>query len=141
MKRSPLKRSGKLRRSSSLRQTHGLRPGKAPKPVSDRKAAERREAHDVRFKYLRDNPWCQIGEAMAASPDPKIRQLYRKTCRGRADAIHEKQKRSAGGSISDPANFASACNPCNDLMEDEPKVARSIGMVIWAWEVVSDEND
>ena len=132
MKRSPLKRSGELRRSSSLRQTHGLRPGKAPRPVSDRKAAERRAAYPARKQYLEDHPYCEIGYALSVSDDSKAQQWYRGNCRGKPDACHERQKQSAGGSLVDPVNLMAACNPCNDWVEDEPKIARDLGLVVWS---------
>lgn len=44
-------------------------------------------------------------------------------CAGRIGGLHERRKRSAGGSLENPANLVPACNPCNAALESLGDVA------------------
>lgn len=64
---------------------------------------------------------CRIGPLLAeaeVSPLP--------VCAGRVQGLHERRKRSAGGSLTNPANLIPACNACNGWVEDEPALARDL---------------
>lgn len=45
-------------------------------------------------------------------------------CRGIVEGLHERRKRSAGGSLVNPENLIPACNVCNGWIEVEPGDAR-----------------
>lgn len=66
-------------------------------------------------------------------------------CTGRATSWHERRKRSAGGSIVDPANLVAACIHCNDAIEDHPTQARAAGWVAREgdpdWDALSKRHD
>lgn len=47
-------------------------------------------------------------------------------CRRRIEGLHERRKRSAGGSLVNPENLIPACNWCNGWVEDEPADARDL---------------
>lgn len=47
-------------------------------------------------------------------------------CRRRVEGLHERRKRSAGGSLVNPENLIPACNWCNGWVEDEPALAREL---------------
>jgi hypothetical protein len=67
------------------------------------------------------------------------------TCSGRATCWHERRKRSAGGSIVNPANILAACAICNSFVEDHPGAARDLGLVLREgdddWEAMSARHD
>jgi hypothetical protein len=46
-------------------------------------------------------------------------------CRQRIEGLHERRKRSAGGSLTNSVNLIPACNWCNGWIEDHPAQARS----------------
>lgn len=66
---------------------------------------------------------CAIGP-LIAGVDPRHR------CSGRYDAPHHLRKTGQGGSKINRANMVAACNPCNGWVEDEPDLARSLGLVV-----------
>lgn len=45
-------------------------------------------------------------------------------CSGRVEGLHERRKRSAGGSLVNERNLIPACNLCNGWVEDHPSEAR-----------------
>lgn len=47
-------------------------------------------------------------------------------CRQRVEGLHERRKRSAGGSLTNPRNLIPACNRCNGWIEDQPRLARDL---------------
>jgi hypothetical protein len=47
-------------------------------------------------------------------------------CRGAVEGLHERRKRSAGGSLVNKQNLIPACNRCNGWIEDEPAAARDL---------------
>lgn len=52
------------------------------------------------------------------------RGIYDHACSGRVEGLHERRKRSAGGSLVNSRNLIPACNFCNGWVEDNPAVAR-----------------
>lgn len=66
-------------------------------------------------------------------------------CTGRATCWHELRKRSAGGSLVNPANVLPACGPCNRFVEAEPLIARELGLVTRpgdaGWDEMSARRD
>jgi hypothetical protein len=53
-------------------------------------------------------------------------------CRRLASGCHERRKRSAQGSLDDPANLVPACWPCNQWVENWPELAHRMGLVVRA---------
>jgi hypothetical protein len=47
-------------------------------------------------------------------------------CSGRVEGLHERRKRSAGGSLVNPENLIPACNRCNGWVEDNPRLVREV---------------
>lgn len=47
-------------------------------------------------------------------------------CTARVEGLHERRKRSAGGSLVNPANLIPACNRCNGWVEGNPWLARDL---------------
>lgn len=48
--------------------------------------------------------------------------------------VHEKLKRSRGGSILDPDNVLALCHACHFFTEAEPRLATMAGMLTPSWE-------
>ena len=48
--------------------------------------------------------------------------------------VHERKKRSQGGSLTDPDNLMACCPFCNGFVEDRPEVSRSLGLVVYSYE-------
>lgn len=78
-------------------------------------------------------PRCEIGPLLAFASldiaDARIVADAVARCAGRSHGGHERRKRSAGGAMSGP-NVLGACNHCNDFVEDQPRIARLLGLVV-----------
>lgn len=89
-------------------------------------AQYRREGRD----QCEIRPWLVL--AMASdpySPRPDLRYgVY--GCGGATQGLHERRKRSAGGSLTNRQNLIPACNHCNGWVEDNPLAARAIGLAV-----------
>lgn len=81
---------------------------------------------------------CSVGP-LIASVDRRHR------CLGRHEAPHHLRKTGQGGSKINPANMVACCNPCNGWIEDEPELARALGLVIRegdpSWEALGRRAD
>ena len=59
--------------------------------------------------------------------------------------LHERRKRSAQGSLVNPANLVVSCGPCNSWIEDHPALAQRLGLVVRSgdpeWDDLSRTND
>lgn len=87
-------------------------------------SARRREAMVLRRALVAD--------LLARYPRCQIRVL----CRGaRAVDVHERLKRSRGGSITDErhGHMVTACRPCHDWTEREPAAATVARMLLPSW--------
>lgn len=82
---------------------------------------------------LEDDPSCHM-RSRIVDVDPDYR-----SCGGWAIGLHEIRKRSAGGSILNPANVVRTCSPCNSWVEDHPLLARQAGLVVRAGDDGFDE--
>lgn len=47
-------------------------------------------------------------------------QVRSPVCTGEAGCMHEVEKRSHQGSVTDPENLELSCTPCNGYIEDHP---------------------
>lgn len=75
-----------------------------------------------------------VAELLATYPRCQVRWL----CRGaRAVDVHERLKRSRGGSILDPvqAHMVTACRACHDATERWPAEATARRMLLPSWHV------
>jgi len=51
-------------------------------------------------------------------------------CAGRIEGLHERRKRSSGGSLTNRANLVPACNWGNGWVEENPDLARGFGAAL-----------
>lgn len=117
MKRSPLKRKTPLKRSGRLA------------PVSAKRRAENKEREQTRFEVLaRCGGRCEAGPLIALV-DP----VWASKCLGRGSEMHEKLKRSRGGSITDPENIVYVCRCCHMFTEEFPYLATQVGLLVPSW--------
>lgn len=69
------------------------------------------------------HPECQLGPLIAGADS-------RHRCLGYYQGPHHLRKTGQGGSTVLLANMMSACNPCNDWVENEPDLAQDLGLVV-----------
>jgi hypothetical protein len=125
-----MRRGKPLLTRTPLAAKNPLRTKKRPNTLSQRRKAEISDTKAARAEYLATHPHCEIGYAMSRSPNPEITRHYRGTCWGEATEVHERKKRSQGGSLIDPVNLMSACSPCNGWVENFPDLAEELGCVV-----------
>ena len=92
------------------------------KPRSDKREDMDYQAFVI--AELLATPGCQLA-ALIAQVDP----LWH-GCRRKATGLHHLRKRSSAGAITCSANTLSACDPCNGWVEDHPKLAKLVELVI-----------
>lgn len=128
MKRSSMKRSGgNLDRSSAI------------KPRSDKRAKFMREVRAPLVKRLRDEGHpCEIGQMLADVGHDRVRH-----CQREVQGLHERRKRSAGGSLIKPENLVPACNLCNGWIEEatgeDRELLLELGLIVRAGDPEWDE--
>lgn len=125
-RRTPLKRTELKRGNSQLKRTGKLNQ------VSTKRKKENVERRTLTELTFADDPYCKLGPAFV-----NVWANYQ-GCRVIGDALHELQKRSAAGSITDPENCLLACNPCNSAVENFPAVAWRCGLVLRAGDTYED---
>lgn len=134
MKRTPLKRTKGLDRTSSLKRT--------PLRSRSKKREEFMSSHRVPEvkAMISAGRKCEVGpilEGAGITDAP--------TCRKKIEGLHERRKRSSGGSLVNPANLIPSCNPCNGFIEDEPDICHELGLVVREgdseWEALGRRND
>lgn len=91
-------------------------------PVRSAKTAKHYRDQRIPFlvEMLEEFPVCQI--------------QFDQRCTQIATTVHEKRKKSQGGSDVDRANCLSSCSFCNFIIECEPIEAHERGFVLWAGE-------
>lgn len=98
---------------------------------SELKRTPLRQRSDKRASFMRDTRAPEVAR-MAAAGDPcrvglmLAREDVEHRCAGVVQGIHERRKRSAGGSLVNRANLVPCCNWCNGWIEDEPALAREL---------------
>lgn len=103
------------------------------RPVSNRKTRAKAD----RRAMMAPAP-CEVGPTfLFASRDDRWEIADRKTmdaivanCNGRTSGKHERRKRSSQGSLTNPANLMDCCSPCNVAIEDQPRIAHMLGLVV-----------
>lgn len=113
--RSELKRS-ELRRSAD--------PMKRSGQLAQRSEKRQKHMSDERIPYIQAlvaaGVGCEIGHILAeiGVPNPD--------CASKIEGLHERRKRSAGGSLVNHANLVGSCNSCNSFVEDYPTMIREL---------------
>jgi len=102
------------------------------KQRSDERSKFMREVRAPQVKALRESgERCLIGPMLADEGFEEWRN-----CVGEIGGLHERRKRSAGGSLTNPSNLVPACNLCNGLIEDSHGDLRAwfheVGLVVKA---------
>lgn len=127
MKRTPLVRRAPLKASPSLTQGGTSRSGELKRtgrvnPQSAKRRAAMTERRALVAQLLAESPRCQA----------------RWVCAGaRSVDVHERLKRSRGGSITDPvqAHMVTLCRACHEMTEAEPAEATRRRMLLPSWHV------
>lgn len=111
-----MKRGDPMKRTAMAR---GAGRMKARSPRRERVMVERRAL--VRL-LLAAYPRCQIAVKCEGAPSVDV---------------HERLKRSRGGSIVDPiqAHMVTTCRPCHEFTEAEPARATELRMLLPSWHV------
>lgn len=78
---------------------------------------------DAKDELRAQHPDCELG-SLIAGVDGRHR------CLRYYQGPHHLRKTGQGGSAILLANMMSACNPCNDWVEDHPAAARELGLVV-----------
>lgn len=127
MKRSPLKRSTKR-----------------IAPFSAKRSALRDERRAFVERILSERPYCEGPEHLRplmrlselSDRDRALIVVVLQECgiHRRSAEVHEKRKRSRGGSIVDASNCLCLCHGCHLFTEEEPRLATLAGMLTPSWE-------
>ena len=110
------------------------------KRESASKAAERAERRALVKTLVDAGLWeCQIGVTLERAMltgwngvggcRPGIERAA-SACQHEPSGLHERRKRSSGGSLTILANLMPACSPCNHWVEEHPLVAHDLGLVV-----------
>lgn len=107
MKRSQLRRDGKPLERTPIA------------PRSEKRQALMKE-HRVPLieRLIAEGVTCMVGPILANAG------LYNADCNGQIQGLHERRKRSSGGSLTNPHNLLPSCIPCNGLIEEIPDIIR-----------------
>jgi hypothetical protein len=128
MKRSPMKRGDSQLQRSSMKRTGGPdRSGELKRTPMKQRSTKRaefmREDRVPRIEAMvKDGRGCEIGPELSRLGV----RLVRRHCKGGIEGLHERRKRSAGGSLTNDDNLVPACNYCNGWIEDNPDTVREL---------------
>lgn len=103
------------------------------KRESASKAAERAERRALVKALIDAGLWeCQIGPVLrrAYYADSYDIRAAHVDCLDEPSGIHERRKRSSGGSLTVLANLLPACTWHNQWCEREPEIAHELGLVV-----------
>lgn len=120
MKRTPLQRRTPLK-GATLQRGGSTLPRARVKPQSAKRQAAMVERRALVQRILRERPWCEAGWVCGF--------------RARSVDVHERIKRSRGGSITDPdqAHMVALCRACHEMTEREPAEATRRQMLLPSW--------
>lgn len=108
-----MKRGGPLKRTNSLKRT----------PLKSRSDKRSKFMREERVPYIKSlveaGVTCEIGPVLA---DVGIYP----GCTQSIGGLHERRKRSAGGSLTNHQNLIPACNICNGCVEDQAGAVREL---------------
>lgn len=140
-----VKRGGPLRRRTPLASGDGPKRTAMKRsrvPVNARSAKRAAIADERRAfvdRILRERPTCEgmfylraIVNTLGPGDQPVVVDAMR-ACRFRSKEVHEKCKRSRGGSIIEDDNVLALCRPCHAFTEEQPRLATLAGMLTPSW--------
>lgn len=93
------------------------------RPLSKKRQRVQRLRVELVRTMLAEDPRCDLGPTIELA-DAKHR------CAGEAIGLHERRKRSSTGSLLNRANLRRCCAPCNSWVEEHPRVAHMLGLVV-----------
>lgn len=128
---SDVKRSGRPERRTPLRSNTPLKRSELERGSGGLKRTPLRQRSVKRAGFMREVRAPAVAELVAAGEPCRIGPVLADeglgpVCRGVVEGLHERRKRSAGGSLTNPENLIPACNACNGWVEDYPKLAREV---------------
>jgi len=89
---------------------------------------------------IEDERGCEVGAILHAAG-------FSAGCTGQISGLHERRKRSAGGSLINRTNLLASCTLCNDYIEDHPEVKDATGTMLVVregdpeWHQLGSRND
>ena len=89
---------------------------------SRKKEAEYELRRPLVRRLLEDRPWCEACPVFAAH-DGKVTYVRQPAC-----DVHEKVRRSQGGSILDETNLLCVCRGCHRRIGNYPALAFELGL-------------
>lgn len=141
-----MKRGGPLKRKTPLKSKSGLGGS------SDLKRTPLKSRSKKRSKFMKEervpliqamieaDQRCELGPILAAVGIDS-------GCTGQIEGLHERRKRSAGGSLSNLSNLRGSCNRCNGGLEDNPEWKDATGTLLVVregdpeWHQLGSRND
>lgn len=114
MKRSEIKRKTPMARGTSK-----LKRTKLKQRSETRQTFMKETRAPAVEALVASGETCQVGPILHAAHlfSPCVKQI---------GGLHERRKRSSGGSLVNPDNLLPACNPCNGYIEDQPRLVRRL---------------
>jgi hypothetical protein len=103
----------------------------ARKPYTWRRKSKSAETR-WRKAFLVSHPDCEAYPILVRAHHPQAEH-----CKRRSDQVHERLKRSRGGSPTDPAIVMALCWSCHEWTEAEVADATELGLLIPSWERAS----
>lgn len=123
-----VKRGGPLKTRKPLKAgTKRLKAKTRIAPIGRRKKREIKDTAAWRRRYLAQSPYCEIGPVLT-------NHSVENDCTRTATCLHERKKRSQGGSLTDPVNLLRSCEFCNPFLEEIPEVAHGLGLTVYSYE-------
>lgn len=120
-----MKRSGPPKRKTPLESKSRLQSGGELKRTPIKRRSAKREA--LYAEHRRPLIQSLNDRGVGCLICPLLREAGLATrCGGGIEGMHERRKRSAGGSLVNPANLIPACNWSNGWIEDNPAEARDL---------------
>jgi len=95
---------------------------------SDKKEAEYKLRRPLVKRLLGERPWCEACPVFAAHDGLMMYQ------RRPSVDLHEKIRRSQGGSILDEENILCVCRQCHNRIGNYPQLAFDLDLVKHGWE-------
>ena len=103
---------------------------RAAQPIaqrSEKMAAKYELRRPLVARLLSERPWCEACPVFAAH-DAKVTYV-----RQPSQDVHERVRRSQGGSILDEANLMCVCRPCHQRIGNYPALAFELGLAEHGW--------
>lgn len=95
---------------------------------SKKKEEEYKKRRPLVARLLQERPWCEACPIFAQH-DGKVTYL-----RKPSQDVHEKVRRSQGGSILDEVNLLCVCRDCHRRIGNYPQLAFDLGLAQHGWE-------